>query len=56
MTWLSRSLELETQRQAEISENVASLKRLVKIWGIVIATVLLILTGAVIFLALGRAG
>jgi hypothetical protein len=56
MTWLSRSLELETQRQAEISENVASLKRLVKVWGIIIATLLLVLTGAIIFLALGRAG
>ncbi len=56
MTWLSRSLELETQRQEQISESVASLKRLVRVWGIVVVALLLALTGAVVFLALGRAG
>ena len=56
MTWLSRSLELETQRQEEISEGVAALRRLVRAWGIVFVVLLALLIGAVVFLALSRAG
>lgn len=55
MTWLTRSLELETQRQGEISENIASLKQLVRTWGIVLAALLAVLAGGVLFLILSRA-
>jgi hypothetical protein len=56
MTWLSRSLELETQRQAEIAETLASLKRLVRAWGIIVAVLLALLIGVVTFLAISKAG
>ena len=56
MTWLSRSLELETQRQEEISESVAALRRLVRAWGIVVGVLLVLLIGAVVFLAFSRTG
>jgi hypothetical protein len=55
MTWLSRSLELETQRQAEIAETLASLKRLVRAWGIIVAVLLALLIGVVTFLAISKA-
>ncbi len=56
MTWLSRSLELETQRQEEISESVAALRRLVRAWAILVTVLLVALLGAVLFLTLSRVG
>jgi hypothetical protein len=54
LTWLSTSLEKETQRQEQIAETLASIKKLVILWGILVVAALLGLTGAVVYLILSR--
>ncbi|AXC10705.1 hypothetical protein ACPOL_1357 [Acidisarcina polymorpha] len=50
LTWISKSFESETQRQAQTLEALTSLKKTVRTWAISIVVLLLVVLGAILFL------